>query len=191
MLWGPTKLAEFQQLVVKGYATIALGFNEPDIPSESNLTPQYAAQLWKEHMNPLKAQGYTLASPATVTGIQWMVDFFKACNGGCHVDVIAAHWYGKDPNKLKTYLEAFHTQFNLPIWLTEVACQEFVSGVSQCNSGDVWNLMKALVSYESIPWFEMWCYFGAMHDMTNVNVLNQLMAADGSPNTLGDYFLYA
>ena len=29
-----------------------------------------------------------------------------------------------------------------------------------------------------------------MHDMVNVNPLNQLMAADGSPNALGDAFLY-
>lgn len=28
MLWGPTKLAEFQKLVVPGYANIAMGFNE-------------------------------------------------------------------------------------------------------------------------------------------------------------------
>jgi len=118
-----------------------------------------------------------------------LTDFFKACNGHCIVDIVATHWYGTDHTELETYLESFHTQFNMPVWLTEVACQSF-GNQPQCNDGQVWELMNALKAYESNPWFETWCWFGAMHDMTNVNYLNQLMAPNGAPNSLGNDFLY-
>jgi O-glycosyl hydrolase len=153
------------------------------------MDPAFAAQYWQQHMNPLKDKGYTLISPATVAGPAWMTAFLKACNGQCKMDALALHWYGVDPAQLTKYLQDFHDQFNMPIWLTEVGCQSFTGG-AQCNSGQVWALMNALKAFESTSWFETWCWFGAMHDMTNVSYLNQLMAGDGSPNALGNDFLY-
>ena len=51
------------------------------------MAASFAAEYWQQHMNPLKALGYTLVSPATVTGTDWMKAFFEACNGKCHVSI--------------------------------------------------------------------------------------------------------
>jgi len=189
MFWGPDKLGEFQQLVKQGYASHVLGFNEPDISSQSNMDPGYAASLWKQYMNPLKDQGYTIISPATVTGTTWMQSFLSACNGGCIIDIVAMHWYGTSFDELKDSLDAYHTAFNKPIWLTEFACQSF-SNAPQCNSDQVYSLMNGIKAYaDQTDWLQKIFWFGAMHDMTNVNYLNQLMSSSGAPNALGQLYL--
>lgn len=48
--------------------------------------------MWKTYLEPLKAAGVRLGSPATTsspTGKNWTEDFFTACAGGCTVDFIA------------------------------------------------------------------------------------------------------
>lgn len=68
----------------------------PQDPNQSNLSPQDAANMWKTYLEPLKAAGVRLGSPATTsspTGINWTQDFFTACAGGCTVDFIALREY--------------------------------------------------------------------------------------------------
>jgi hypothetical protein len=40
-------------------------------------------------------------------------------------DALATHFYGTDADALIAYLKDLHDTFNLPIWLTEFACQVF------------------------------------------------------------------
>ena len=52
------------------------------------MSPEWAAQVWIENIEPLRHQGYQLISPATTsapTGIDWMRRFLDACNGRCTV----------------------------------------------------------------------------------------------------------
>jgi len=69
-------------------------FNEPDIPSQSNMSPQRAAQLWKQYIQPLKGQfNIRLGSPAVADArSSWLKDFMDAC-AGCTVDFLVIHWY--------------------------------------------------------------------------------------------------
>jgi hypothetical protein len=48
-------------------ATHLLGFNEPDIASQSNLSPQAAAAAWKTYMQPFAGKA-KLVSPAITNG---------------------------------------------------------------------------------------------------------------------------
>lgn len=109
-LWGPAFTESFSSTVVAGYANIALGFNEYVIPyasiiyidlspylrpnevGQSNMDPGTAASLWIQYMEPLKALGYRIGSPATSSnpdGLVWMQQFFAACAGGCNVLVFS------------------------------------------------------------------------------------------------------
>lgn len=45
---------------------------------------------------------------------------------------IPIHWYDVDIENFKSYVENFHTQTNLDIWITEYACQNF-NGGAQCT----------------------------------------------------------
>ncbi|KAF5367844.1 hypothetical protein D9615_010572 [Tricholomella constricta] len=84
MLWGEKQTSEFKRLVVKGYAKTVFSFNKPNQQGQSDMSPQRGAQLWQQYIQPLKAQGYSLTSPACTnapSGKKWLQDFFAACHG--------------------------------------------------------------------------------------------------------------
>jgi hypothetical protein len=72
-------------------------FNEPDLGSQSNLSPTEAASLWKQYIQPLASRGVRLGSPSVTNGqppsmgTGWLSDFIKACSG-CTIDFISIHW---------------------------------------------------------------------------------------------------
>ncbi|KAI0320249.1 glycosyl hydrolase catalytic core-domain-containing protein [Amylostereum chailletii] len=146
MLWGTKYLDTWKSTVKAGYSNYAAGFNEPDISSQSNIDAGYAAQLWKEYMNPLKNEGYTLLSPATATGIKWMQQFENACNGGCQYDIVAVHVYTTTVDNFKTAVSAYRT-FNKPIMVTEYACHDYSGNNNQCSSDDIWSFMSGTNSW--------------------------------------------
>jgi len=190
MCWGVKQLDQFKSQVKPGFAKHALGFNEPDLGDQSGIDPGYAATLWKQVLDPLKDQGYTLISPAVTSGssgIPWLESFFGACKG-CKVDILAVHWYGTDPQAMIDYLNQMHTTFNKPIWVTEFACQNFGGG-AQCSADQVTNFMNTVTKFmDNTSWVQQYFAFGVQHDMAGVNVLNQLMNSNGQPTPLGwDY----
>ncbi|KIM45991.1 glycoside hydrolase family 128 protein [Hebeloma cylindrosporum] len=191
MLWGTKQIADFKRLVKAGYARTALGFNEPDHSGQASLDPGYAAQVWRDNMEPLKNIGYRLISPAVTSapaGKTWLKNFINACSG-CHVDAIAVHWYGTDPQAFISYVQDFHNTFGKNIWVTEFACQNF-SGGSQCDQNQVNNFMNTVTAWmDSTGYVERYFAFGIMHDMVGVNPLNQLMASNGQPTALGWNYL--
>ena len=68
MLWGASQTSDWDNninnTVRQQHVTHVLGFNEPEISGQSNLTPADAATLWKAHIEPLKGLGVKLGSPA-------------------------------------------------------------------------------------------------------------------------------
>ncbi|PSR73624.1 hypothetical protein PHLCEN_2v10543 [Hermanssonia centrifuga] len=192
MLWGPDQVADFESVVKAGYAKYILGFNEPNEPGQSNLDPHTAATLWQQHIEPKRALGYQTCSPATSSnpnGFTWMQNFFDACNGGCTVDFICVHWYDVQASDFQTYVEKWHTTYNKDVFITEFAPQNF-NGGAQPSVGDIWNFYQTVM-----PWIQQTSYikgafpFGFMHDMSNVNIADQLMATSGQPNDLGYYII--
>ncbi|TFK43346.1 glycosyl hydrolase catalytic core-domain-containing protein [Crucibulum laeve] len=187
MLWGEKQIADFQRLVKPGTAKTVLGFNEPNQDGQSDMSPQRAAQVWQQNIQPLKNSGMALISPATTSapsGKTWMKDFFAACNG-CSFDGLALHWYGTDAQEFIKYVTDFHTTFNLPIWVTEFACQNF-SGGAQCTKDQVFSFMDTVTNFmDNSPFVAAYFAFGVMHDMVGVNTLDQLMGPNGLPTDLG------
>ncbi|EIW61711.1 uncharacterized protein TRAVEDRAFT_27227 [Trametes versicolor FP-101664 SS1] len=191
MLWGSSgdKISAFESAIANnpGLGTIILGFNEPNEEGQSNMDPQTAAALWKQHIQPKAALGYKLASPAMSSrpnGHQWMKDFMAACDG-CTVDYQAVHWYDIGFDTLKSYLTQYHNELGLPIMLTEFADQNF-NGGSQASSSEIFQFMgQALEFIDNTDWMVAACPFGVMHDLQGVNTLNMLQNSDGSPTDLG------
>jgi hypothetical protein len=82
-------------------ATHLLGFNEPDLGAQSNLSPQQAADAWKKYIQPFAGR-VKLVSPAVTNGaapmgLAWMDNFIRACSG-CTIDAIAIHIYDSATN---------------------------------------------------------------------------------------------
>jgi hypothetical protein len=117
---------------VKQEGSVLLGFNEPDMSSQSNLTPAQALSLWPQ----LMATGMQLGSPAVAangaTPGSWLDQFMSgAAAHGYRVNFITLHWYGADfdtaaaVSQLESYIQAVHARYHLPIWLTEFALANF------------------------------------------------------------------
>lgn len=193
MLWSNAadKVANFQKLVVKGYATHAMGFNECNEPGQSNMSPQVAADAWKQYIQPLSDQGYQLLAPSTSSnpnGKTWTTQFFSLCTG-CTFDGIPIHYYDVTPQGFINYVTDFHTTFGLPIWPTEFACQNFNNG-PQCSVDQVWNFYSTIIKFmEETDWIIAYFAFGEMENMQGVNTDNQLMDSNGNPTPLGSAYL--
>ncbi|KAJ7667824.1 glycosyl hydrolase catalytic core-domain-containing protein [Mycena polygramma] len=193
MLWGWKNAEDFKAKAVQGYASIALGPNEPNEVGQSNMDAYSGIQIWREYMLPLASKGYTLISPAMSSrpnGKDWMNTFMKNCGNDCAVSGIATHYYGTDIEEFKSYVTYWHTTYNLPVYVTEYADQDF-NGGPQASMDEIWAFMTAATEFaNSNDWLKAHCWFGAMEGMDNVNTLNKLMndAGDG-PNDLGEYFV--
>jgi hypothetical protein len=193
MLWGWKDVGNFQAKVKEGYATVALGCNEPNEEGQSNMDAYSGIELWRKYMLPLQYQGYTLVSPAMSSrpnGKDWMETFMNNCGDDCAVSAIATHYYGTDIEEFKNYVTYWHDKYNLPVLITEYADQDF-NGGPQASKDEIWAFMVAATEFvNSQDWIKAHCWFGAMVGMSNVNPLNTLMNGAGTgPNDLGSYFI--
>lgn len=135
MLWGAGSVtdAAVARLTADrqaGRVRNLLGFNEPDLGDQANLSPAEAIRLWPR----LESTGLRLGSPAVASvyspsqsdrSKRWLDDFLtRAKAQGRRVDFVALHFYGDptDPGTVRWIrrdLELVHDRWKLPIWVTE------------------------------------------------------------------------
>ncbi|KIK90993.1 glycoside hydrolase family 128 protein [Paxillus rubicundulus Ve08.2h10] len=189
MLWGYDQVDDFQKLVVKGYANYVLGMNEPNEPSQSNMSPQDGVNLWMQYINPLQYEGYYLISPACTNddaGLQWYQQFFSACQAaGCHVDAIAFHAYTTSAQAVIDYATQLHNTYNMDIWITEFADQNYSGTGGQATMDEVWAFAGTMISFvNNTPWIKAAFPFGVMGDLQGVNTDNALLGSNDYPTDL-------
>jgi RNA polymerase sigma factor (sigma-70 family) len=137
MIWGAASVTAATLAQVSGEGHVLLGFNEPDLGSQSNMTVAQALDLWPK----LMATGMTLGSPAVASGAAtpggWLDQFMAgAKQRGYRVNFITVHWYGGDfaagpaVQQLESYLQAIYARYHLPIWLTEFALTSYSGGTA-------------------------------------------------------------
>jgi len=98
-----------------------LGYNEPDHPKQDNITVKEGLEQWAK----VVAKGKFVVGPAMckdpIKDGEWLAEFMKAKP---KVDAIAVHWYkGISAQKFSDDMEEIHKTYDLPIWITEFACQ--------------------------------------------------------------------
>jgi len=192
-LWGSdsARIEQFKTNVVQGYSTHVLGMNEPNESGQSNMSPADGAALWKEHIEPMKALGYQLITPATSSnpnGLTWVTDFMNACQG-CTFDKVAIHWYDTEIGDFKTYVNKWYEAFKKPIWITEFACQNYrYDGTPQPDNDKIWNFhVQAAEWLKGVDFVEVAMPFGFQRNdlLSTVNVQdgNRLISSDGNSLT--------
>jgi RNA polymerase sigma factor (sigma-70 family) len=136
MIWGAGSVTGGALNQAKGAGSrYLLGFNEPDMGAQANMSVDSALALWPQ----LLGTGLTVGSPAVAYGGAtaggWLDRFMSgAAARGYRVDFIALHWYGGDfstanaVNQLRSYLQAVYNRYHKPIWLTEYALIDFSNG---------------------------------------------------------------
>jgi hypothetical protein len=131
MIWGSAAVTDANLATVKREGKVLLGFNEPDLEEQSNLTVEKALDLWPR----LESTGMRLGSPAVAYGGDtaggWLDRFMTgAKQRNLRVDFITLHWYGSDfsaaaAGQFAGYLKAVHARYGLPIWVTEYGLINF------------------------------------------------------------------
>lgn len=173
MIWGGKSVDATSLAQAKQAGPYLLGFNEPDMGQQSNMTVDEALSLWPK----LMATGKVLGSPAVAYGGDtpggWLDRFMSgAQQKGYRVDFIALHWYGGDfttPNavaQLKSYIEAVHNRYHKPVWLTEFALIDFANGgtrfpTDQQQAAFVTASAKML---DGLSWLQRYAWFGLPAD---------------------------
>ncbi|WVR00018.1 hypothetical protein IAU59_007160 [Kwoniella sp. CBS 9459] len=205
MLWGCTAAYTdpFIQQVNNNFSHVQLtngrailGFNEPDHPQQALCSPQEAADVWRNVLEPLKYKGYRLGSPSVTSGEagrQWMQEWYDACQGGCNPDFLALHWYDLVPQNFIEHVQYYHNTYNLPVWVTEYAPQNFSvynpstnSYDSQATYVEVQRFMDITTAWmRSVDWVERWFWFGAMYEMQGVSDLDCLFDMRGKDARTG------
>jgi len=106
-----------------GFSTL-FTLNEPDI---NGISPQTAAQWYKENINPMaikKALPAITSSTNPGQGLDWLQQMVDACAGQCFFDYINLHHYGPNSQAFIDFVNKAHGQFpDKQIVVTEFALQ--------------------------------------------------------------------
>ncbi|MEU6201753.1 glycosyl hydrolase [Streptomyces sp. NPDC047061] len=167
MLWGPGSVTEAELRRAGQEGTELLAFNEPDSPTQANMTPEQALDLWPR----LEGTGLRLGAPAVASGADvadgWLDRFMRgAAARGLRVDFIPLHWYGGDfgpaaTDQLRAYLQAVHDRYHKPIWLTEYALIDFSQGAPRYPDEQQQNAFIASSTrmLDSLDYVERYAWF--------------------------------
>ncbi|GAA5968056.1 hypothetical protein JCM8115_000017 [Rhodotorula mucilaginosa] len=186
-LWGAKTDAWDKEATaaIEAGATHVLGFNEPDLAEQANLTPSQAAALWKAQIQKF-SKSAKLVSPGVTNGVKttdgknmgvpWLLDFVAACDG-CTIDAYALHWYDAAGNTdyFTSYLTDAHAKLKKPIWLTEFMGRGTLEEQKKF-------LQFAVPWLEKQDFIERYAVFGAFDDG---NEWANFFAKDGSLTDLG------
>jgi hypothetical protein len=132
MIWGANYNVNAVETYLQANPKIKylLVMNEPNLTSQSNLTPQQAAALWPDFEAISAKTGVKIVGPAITWGtmanytdpVLWLDAFYAAYeaannNQPPQIDYIAFHWYDYG---LSGQLDRL-TKYGKPFWVTEFA----------------------------------------------------------------------
>jgi RNA polymerase sigma factor (sigma-70 family) len=167
MIWGASNVTAATLDQVKSEGNVLLGFNEPDLGSQANMTVTQALDLWPQ----LESTGMTLGSPAVSSGAAtpggWLDQFMTGAKArGYRVNFITVHWYGGDfstgpaVQQLGSYLQAIYSRYHLPIWVTEFALTNYGATVTFPTEAQQAAFMTAAASMlDGLPYVQRYAWF--------------------------------
>jgi RNA polymerase sigma factor (sigma-70 family) len=167
MVWGKANVTDATLKQVRSEGKVLLGFNEPDMGGQANMSVEDALAAWPK----LEATGMRLGSPAVAYGGDtaggWLDRFMTgAKQKGQRVDFITLHWYGSDFSSAAVgqflgYVDAVHKRYGLPIWVTEYGLMNF-SGSPKYPTGaqEAAFITGTTKGMESRKYVERYAWFG-------------------------------
>lgn len=157
-----------------------MAFNEPDMAVDvggSAISVGAAVATYKQHMNIYARSNVKLGAPGVSSSNDpgkgpdgWLKPFLQQCTG-CQIDFLPIHWYGKDANKFKGFVQKM-MGYGKPLWVTEF----------QCQGGDESAFLSSV-----LPWLDSQAgvarysyYMASSKSLTNGNALSALGQQYGS-----------
>lgn len=211
MMWGGAEDNIADLANVTDESNYILGFNEPDIGSQANITPAEGLKVWPY----VEALGKRTVSPAAANpngASSWVTSFLNGDYDeegvfieGVDCDAVALHCYGANTklDRLLTAVDDIWNTYHKPVWVTEVSVMGR-KGTSYDNSYENEEARKAVAEYlekvveelDSRDYVERYAWFPY-----DINSKNEIDDMDGSgASAMFDYesgkltelgFLYA
>lgn len=191
MIWDDKSVTSAKlEAIAAASGNVLLGFNEPDNPTQGNMSVAQAIDLWPQ----LMATGKKLGSPATTTGQAlgegtWLDRFMDAALAKDYrVDFIAVHYYPETPDidAFKSWLVALHEKYGKPIWVTEWALIDWndTDRYSKAEIADFAReatlMMDDLSFVKRHAWFSSYDYDGSLR--------TELFDGKGNLTAIGEEF---
>lgn len=166
MIWGAASTDAATIARAKASGRTLLGFNEPDLAGQAEMTVERALELWPT----LQATGMRLGAPAVAYGADtpggWLDRFMAGAEAkGYRVDFIPLHWYGGDfragpaTDQLRTYLQKTYARYGKPIWLTEYALMRFGPTVYPSPAEQSAFVASSTAMLAGLPYVERYAWF--------------------------------
>jgi hypothetical protein len=166
MIWDENVVTAANLAKVRTEGSTLLGFNEPDLPGQAEMTVEQALDLWPQ----LQGTGMRLGSPAVAYGGDtpggWLDRFMTgARQRNLRIDFIPLHWYGSDfsaaaAGQFMGYLQAVHNRYGLPIWVTEYGLINFTGTPKYPTTAQITAFITASTTrLEAASYIERYAWF--------------------------------
>lgn len=194
MQWNHVDAAQLSEKARSCNAQVVLGFNEPELPDQSNMPPELAANVWMEHIEPLRRSGVRCGSPGISSapqGVGWLKRFLELVRSqGGDIDFYAFHWYGETLGQFYDYIWSTHHQLgpDKPVWITEFAPTNW-NQAAPLPKEHVENFVMESCKYlDTLDWVERYAFFGAMRDPGNVGKWAAMLDENGHLTNVGKMY---
>jgi hypothetical protein len=194
MQWNHVNIDDLPEKISASGARTLLGFNEPELDSQSNIPASLAAKEWIRVIEPLRKQGIRVGSPGISSapdGVKWLKEFLTTIRqGGSDIDFYAIHWYGEGLGPFYDYIWSTHHYLgpDKPMWITEFACTNW-NTTAPLAKDVVEEFCKESCKYlDTLDWVERYAWFGAMKDCGTVGRWARMIGDDGQLTELGKWY---
>jgi hypothetical protein len=140
-----------------------LGYNEPEEPSQGNISMADAIALW-----PLLEQtDIPLVSPVPVNPFNgWLNDFYSQAGArGYRIDFTAVHWYANpDAGGLINLLQSVYNTWGRPVWLTEFSTVDWGGTATWTEENNYRFLSEFMWRAEDLIWLKRYAIFSFSGD---------------------------
>lgn len=167
-----------------------LGFNEPDQKEQANISVEKALDAWPLLMK----TGLRIGSPACVhPDKEWMKEFMAGVEERkLRVDFVCMHSYtGPNAKGFVERIEAVHSLFKRPIWITEFAVGDWEATSPETNRHRPERILKfmeeLLPMLEAMDIVERYAWFPAGQDNKALGT-SALFDKDGKLTPLGECY---
>ncbi|MAJ51588.1 MAG: hypothetical protein CMB82_08240 [Flammeovirgaceae bacterium] len=198
MFWGASSVTDdaienMKALADAGKVKYILGFNEPDLESQADMSVDEAIALWPK----LEKIGVPLGSPApALISNGWLEEFMsKAVAQNLRVDFVCLHLYKQNnPQLFLDDVDITFEAYGKPIWITEMSVvddQAETVADNELTYSEVLGTMRALLpGLYSRDHVTRFAWFSATKDSPNFprNASSILFDEDDNLTELGEYY---
>lgn len=166
LIYNAASMVDLSEAITNAQASgWLMGFNEPNLAWQGNLTPAEAADLWSQ----IEAQAGSikLVSPAPSQHEpswlwQMVTEYQNRFGHAPRFDAIAWHIYASNPTTMQNFLSARRSEalargYDVPIWVTEYSghCWESATG----NTGNEEIMTVVTPWFDSTSWIDRYAWF--------------------------------